>query len=100
MEQSNQDRRQIRRQPPHKKLPKKKATARVRPGGHRAPKLEKQKGYTVGYTTSWPLQNGKRRHTRCGMRPSQGLASWPIQVHLRAKKASSRKQCTKPTVRI
>src|SRR3954471_2982599 len=43
MEQSNQDRRQIRRQPPHQKLPKEKATARIRPGGHRAPKLEKQK---------------------------------------------------------
>src|SRR3954465_1566852 len=43
MEQSNQDRRQIRRHPPNKKLPKEKATARVRPGGHRAPELEKQK---------------------------------------------------------
>src|SRR3954463_13040500 len=50
--------------------------------------------------TSWPLQNGKRRHTRCGMRPGKGLASWPSQVHLRAKKQSSPKQRPKSTYRI
>src|SRR3954464_7599215 len=100
MEQSNQDRRQIRWQPAHQKLSEEKATARIRPGGPRAPKLEKQKGYTVEQTTSRPLQYGKRRRTQCGMRHNQRRASWPSQVHLRAKKASSRKQCKKSTIRI